>query len=89
MLYRNLIFVPDRYVGWAAPLLLELRRVCRIWQPDVVLASGPPFTAFVAVSLFARHTRIPWIAEFRDRWADDPYALIAGWRRALDRRVER
>ena len=88
-LYRNLVFIPDRYVGWVVPLLRELRQLCRSWRPDVILVSGPPFSAFVAVSLFARHARIPWVAEFRDRWADDPYALIPGWRRALDRRVER
>jgi glycosyltransferase involved in cell wall biosynthesis len=87
-LYRNLIFVPDRYVGWILPLLRELRGLSRIRPPDVILVSGPPFSAFVAVAIFARYARISWIAEFRDRWADDPYALIPSWRRSLDRRLE-
>jgi hypothetical protein len=88
-LYRELVFLPDRYVGWCLPLLAELRQLQRTWRPDVILASAPPFSTFLAVALFARRSGIPWVAEFRDRWSDDPYALIPDWRRSLDRRLER
>ena len=87
-LYRELVFLPDRYVGWCLPLLAELRRLERTWRPDAILVSAPPFSSFLAVALFAAKARIPWVAEFRDRWADDPYALIPNWRRAADRRIE-
>ncbi len=52
------------------------------------MVSGPPFSAFVAVAVFGSWAKVPWIAEFRDRWADDPYALIPDWRRVIDRRLE-
>ena len=70
------------------PLLAELRRLERTCRPDAILVSAPPFSSFLAVALFAAKARIPWVAEFRDRWADDPYALIPNWRRAADRRIE-
>jgi hypothetical protein len=54
-----------------------------------VLVSGPPFSAFIAVAVAARRAGVPWVAEFRDRWADDRYTSIPGWRRRLDARVER
>jgi glycosyltransferase involved in cell wall biosynthesis len=87
-LYRQLIFIPDRYNGWMFPLLQALRRLQASWGPDIIMVSGPPFSAFVAVAIFAARTKVPWIAEFRDRWADDPYALIPEWRRFVDRRIE-
>ena len=87
-LYLELVFVPDRYNGWILPLFLSLRRLLAGWTPDLVMVSGPPFSAFVAVAVFGSWAKVPWIAEFRDRWADDPYALIPDWRRVIDRRLE-
>jgi hypothetical protein len=31
----------------------------------------------------------PWVAEFRDRWSDDPYVERPRWRQGLERRLER
>jgi len=36
----------------------------------------------------ARHAGVPWIAEFRDRWSEDPYSTNPPWRIALERRAE-
>ncbi len=32
---------------------------------------------------------IPWVADFRDLWADDPYAARPAWRQPIDRIAER
>jgi hypothetical protein len=32
---------------------------------------------------------VPWIAEFRDRWSDDPYYAKPAWRQAMEVRLER
>jgi glycosyltransferase involved in cell wall biosynthesis len=87
-LYQNLIFCPDRYVGWLLPLCRELDRLCATWQPDLILVSGPPFSPYLAVAFVARRRGIPWVAEFRDRWADDPYTLAPPWRHRVDRWLE-
>ena len=41
------------------------------------------------MSYAARAASTPWVAEFRDRWADDPYLVGAPWRRRLDDWLER
>lgn len=88
-LYEALFLFPDKYVGWLFRLYPALVREIRQFQPDVIVASGPPFTSFVATALASKRTGTPWIAEFRDRWMDDPYADWPLWRRRFDHWFER
>jgi glycosyltransferase involved in cell wall biosynthesis len=37
-------------------------------QPDMILASGPPWSPVFAASLVARIRRVPLVADFRDPW---------------------
>jgi glycosyltransferase involved in cell wall biosynthesis len=87
-LYRGLAFIPDRQVGWGRYLLPGLIRLTKSFGPDLILASGPPFSTFLWTAIAAHRTKVPWIAEFRDRWADDMYTEIPTWRRPLDRWLE-
>lgn len=88
-LYEALFLFPDKYVGWLLRLYPALVREIRQFQPDVIVASGPPFTSFIGTALAAKRTGTPWIAEFRDRWMDDPYADWPMWRRRFDHWFER
>jgi len=88
-LYRQLFLYPDKSVGWTLHLARALGRRCRNAPPDLILASGPPFSSFLAVAWQARRYRIPWCAEFRDRWMDDPYEDWPPWRRRFDHWFER
>ncbi|EWY41276.1 hypothetical protein N825_27350 [Skermanella stibiiresistens SB22] len=87
--YLNLSNLPDRYVGWLPWAVLGAKRVCRDWKPDLIYVTGPPFTAFLAGHHLSGALGVPWIAEFRDRWADDPYFEAPDWRMALLDRMER
>jgi len=44
--------------------------------PDVVLASGPPFFAFVAARFVARRFGIPLILDYRDEWTECPFDFV-------------
>jgi glycosyltransferase involved in cell wall biosynthesis len=44
--------------------------------PDVVLASGPPFFAFVAGLLAARRFGVPLVLDYRDEWTECPYDFV-------------
>jgi hypothetical protein len=61
----------------------------RTWQPDVVYASSPPPTCLLVGKLLAASSGVPWIAEFRDRWSDDPYYAKPAWRRAMEASLEK
>jgi glycosyltransferase involved in cell wall biosynthesis len=87
--YRSIAFYPDKRVDWCLTLMPALARQIQAERPDLILVSGPPFSSFLAAALAAWWFDIPWIAEFRDRWADDPYAEQPAWRRWIDHRLER
>lgn len=44
--------------------------------PDCVLASGPPFFAFVAALFVARHFRVPLVLDYRDEWTECPFDFV-------------
>lgn len=87
-LYTLGLNVPDRQVGWLPYALAGGRRVLRGFKPDLVFASAPPFTGLVAGAWLARAHGVPWVAEYRDRWSEDPYDELPPWRRRLDRWLE-
>ena len=87
--YEDIILYPDRRIDWLPTLLPRLFRMIKAERPDLILASGPPFSSFLSVAIAARRFGVPWIAEFRDRWVDDPYDPGPSWRAPFDRWFER
>lgn len=85
----TLVKIPDHAVGWLPSALMAARRLLELWRPDIILVSGPPFTALVIGRVLGGMTGIPVVAELRDRWEDDPYFPPPPWRRAIDRVLER
>ena len=87
--YRNLILYPDKRVDWCLTLASTVDRLIRTERPDVILVSGPPFSAFLVAAYAGWQHHIPWIAEFRDRWVNDTSITEPGWRRSLGSMLER
>lgn len=44
--------------------------------PDVVIASGPPFSMFVAAFLVARRFDVPLVLDYRDEWTECPFDFV-------------
>jgi glycosyltransferase involved in cell wall biosynthesis len=89
MLYTNALNWPDARAGWLPYAWIAGRGLLRTWRPDLVYASSPPPTCLLVGQLLAARCGVPWIAEFRDRWSDDPYYAKPAWRQALEARLER
>jgi hypothetical protein len=88
-LYTHGLNWPDARVGWLPYAWGAGRRLLGGWRPDLVYASSPPPTCLVVGKLLAARCGVPWIAEFRDRWSDDPYYARPPWRQSLEARLER
>lgn len=86
--YTDLLDRPDAYVGWYPFARLGMAAALKGWRPDVVFATAPPFTVLLAASHIARRRGIPWVAEYRDRWYEDPYYPYPPARRERERRWE-
>jgi len=62
----------DRSVGWIKAGL----RACSDLRPadvDVILASGPPFSAFPLAQRLSRRLGRPYVLDYRDLWSRDIY----------------
>lgn len=79
---------PDERGGWARAALASGRRLLGAQRFDLVMSSAPPFAAHALARRLAREAGLPWVADYRDLWADNPGYAAPRWRRALDRRIE-
>jgi hypothetical protein len=87
--YYSLLRIPDMRSDWIKSAIPAGRRLIEEWRPDIILASAPPYTGLVIGSRLARVFGIPWVADFRDLWVDNPYYSEPAWRRAIDTVFER
>jgi len=86
--YEHLINFPDSRIGWL-PFAYRLgRKGTKNWRPDVIFASGPPFTTLVVGYFLSLCTKSPLVIELRDRWHDDPYYPPPAWRGWMERVTE-
>ena len=84
---RHVIAVPDREV-FSVRTLLRHSRDLGEWAPEVLVVSGPPFSAFFVAQRIARQRKIPWVADYRDLWTVSSYYLLGPVRRRVDRALE-
>jgi glycosyltransferase involved in cell wall biosynthesis len=84
----SLAAFPDNRVPWL-PFATEAgARLLDGWRPDLVFASGPPFTTLLVGQALSKRSGLPLVLEFRDRWSEDPYAPPFFWRRWRNRLAE-
>ncbi len=86
--YRATVGMPDGQLGWIPFALAAGRTLGRDWRPDLVYSTALPFSSHVVAARLARRFGCPWVAEYRDFFADNPYQDTPAWRGAIDRRLE-
>lgn len=69
-LARRYLYEPDSSVGWLPFAARAGRRLLRSRRFDALFSSALPMTAHLVAERLHRQFRIPWIAEFRDPWAE-------------------
>jgi hypothetical protein len=87
--YLGLIQIPDMRADWMRTAIPAGRQLIEEWMPEIIFASAPPNTGLLVASRLARAYNIPWVADFRDLWVDNPYYLGPGWRKRVDAVLER
>ncbi len=79
---------PDPRITWRSFAVQAGEALLADWRPDLIYASGPPFTSLLIGQALSRQSALPLAVEFRDRWSDDPYSPPFFWRRWRNRRAE-
>ncbi len=84
----NFAAFPDARIAWRSFASKAGEALLSDWRPDLIYASGPPFTTLLIGQDLSRRFDLPLVVEFRDRWSDDPYSPPLFWRRWRHRRAE-
>lgn len=86
--YAATINFPDPAVGWLVPAVRAGTKLVSVWRPDVIFATSPPSSSLLVAGHLARRHQLPWVADYRDPWTDNPYSNLPRWRRRLDEKLE-
>ncbi len=87
--YLALIHIPDMRADWVRTAIPAGRQLIKEWKPEIIFASAPPNTGLIVAGQLARIHKIPWVADFRDLWSDNPYYSEPAWRKRIDAILER
>ena len=66
------VLLPDLHAGWALSAVPAGKRIVRDRNIDVVMSTSPPETDHVIGRRVSKATGIPWIADMRDSWLNEP-----------------
>lgn len=86
--YQTLFAYPDTERTWRRPGLRVARRIAKSQSFDAILSSSPFPTSHRIASRLQRETGLPWIADFRDTWTDNPLYDFPAMRKKMERRLE-
>lgn len=84
-LAKGALTYPDTQPSWIRPAVSAALTL----RPDAVLSTSPGVSAHLIGHRLTRKLEVPWVADLRDLWSDNPYTDHGPLRRAADRRLER
>ena len=79
---------PDESAAWIPGAVRAAVRAARRERFDALYSTCSPLSAHLAAMAVRRATGLPWVADFRDEWAENPYAERIAPVAALTRRAE-
>lgn len=63
----------DHYPFWCEPVVRAGWKASNLRRFDVILATGNPFSSFVAARELSRLTKRPYVLDYRDAWTLDQF----------------
>jgi len=89
---ESICYHPDMQRSWIRPAVEATVAACARSRPDVLWATGPPWSAFVVAQRAAQRTGVPYVLDFRTSWTivHSPFAALRpAWAQKADRRLLR
>jgi glycosyltransferase involved in cell wall biosynthesis len=85
--YKYFLHRPDSVIGWLPYALYAGDKLFKDWTPDIIYASGAPYTSLLVAGILSTRYHIPWIAELRDLWSDNSYKRSDYIERLIEKKV--
>lgn len=70
--YPAILALPDAWIGWWPYAVAAGRRIVREDPVDLVYSTSPHATAHLIAMRISHYSALPWVADFRDPWVEDP-----------------
>ncbi len=64
----QVLTTPDYHVGWIVPCVRQGLAIIREQKPDIIIATGGPWSGMAAGRILKRLTKVPLALDFRDPW---------------------
>jgi glycosyltransferase involved in cell wall biosynthesis len=74
--------------GWFFPGIRCAVKVMKEYSPSVIYSSSSPYGLHLLSFLISRLFHVPWVADFRDEWSENPFRSYIKMRAWLDRKLE-
>ena len=70
--YPALLAIPDNWIGWYPWAVRAGAKLIKEDRPQIVFSTSPHATSHLIARRLARQSGIPWVADFRDPWYEEP-----------------
>ena len=69
--WHNCFKIIDAQEGWTLPAIAKALTIIQDTGIQLIIASGPPFSTFVAAAIVSLLTDLPLVLEYRDPWSNN------------------
>lgn len=86
--YSELVHYPDEEKGWKSLAIEAAYGLLQKEKVDAIISSSSPATCHLIAEEIKNKYKVPWVADFRDLWAQNhnyPYTIL---RRMFEERLE-
>lgn len=83
------ISIPDHAIWWVPLAVLWGLYIIIRRRPVLIYSSSGPFGASIAGLILRKLTGLPWVSEYRDPWAANPFRIFSGSRNKIESCLER
>jgi len=84
----EMICFPDPWVGWVPHAVRLATEVIRSERPDIIVSTSAPYSTHLVAIALKQTFQLPWVADFRDEWSENPYANWSIISKYRHRRIE-
>jgi hypothetical protein len=84
----GIIAYPDPQKGWQRFAVEAGKDILRQQNIKAIISTAPPVTSHIIAKRLKDEFKIPWVADFRDLWTQNPYYPYGPLRKVIERRLE-
>ena len=87
-LWVELFAYPDAEKNWYKPAVKASEKLLSNENFDAIISTSYPVTSHLIANELKKRHNIPWIADMRDLWTQNPYYKFSIIRKFIERRLE-